>query len=83
MKNLTTNFMPPVAQQYSKKPELSSYEKNQKAVEMSIRKSSSINKGIEIAIAMCGAKKYSEEEMIEKIKYWIKQVDNFYDSPFL
>lgn len=76
--------MPPVAQQYAKKePPKDSYTLNREATEKSVRRSSVINKSIELAIAMKGAKDYTEDEMIAKIKFWMRQVDAFYDQPFI
>ena len=76
--------MPPVSQQYSKKEApKDSYTLNREATEKSVRKSSVINKSIDLAIAMKGAKDYTEAEMINKIKFWMRQVDTFYDQPFI
>lgn len=75
--------MPPVSQQYKKEAPKDSYTLNREATEKSVRKSSVINKSIDLAIAMKGAKDYTEAEMIEKIKFWMKQVDTFFDQPFI
>ena len=75
--------MPPVGQQYAKKePPKDSYTLNREATEKSVRKSSVINKSIDLAIAMKGAKDYDEKQMIEKIKFWMREVDKYYDEPF-
>lgn len=75
--------MPPVSQQYKKEAPKDSYTLNREATEKSVRKSSVINKSIDLAIAMKGTKDYSETDMINKIKFWMKQVDTFFDQPFI
>lgn len=75
--------MPPVEQQYKVKAQpKDSFTLNREATEKSVRKSSVINKSIDLAIAMKGAKDYTEAEMIEKIKFWMREVDKYYDEPF-
>lgn len=74
--------MPPVSQQYKKEAPKDSYTLNREATEKSVRRSSVINKSIDLAIAMKGAKEYTEDEMIVKIKFWMREVDKYYDEPF-